>query len=240
MFFCGILAGGKGTRIKNSKVPKQFIEVCGTPVIIHTIREVLKIDEFEKIIIAMNSEWIDYAENLLVKWLKKEQLKRIKIIEGGCERAESFKNIVDFIYAEYDVADNDCIICHEAVRPFVTQDMIQECIQKTLLFKAAAVYVPAVDTVFTVENGVIVNQLNRSNLVLGQTPSGFNLSILKDLLEDLDKKNYGQLTSTTGLFLNNGYNVAVVSGDYDNIKITNNIDLVIAEKIFEKRRENDG
>lgn len=240
MVFCGILAGGKGTRIKNSKVPKQFIEVCGSPVIIHTIREVLKTDDFEKIIIAMNSEWIEYAEDLLKKWLEKEQLERIKVIVGGCERAESFKNIVDFIYSEYNVTKDDCIICHEAVRPFVTQNMITECIQKTVLYKAAAVYVPVVDTVFTVDNGAVVSQLNRSSLVGGQTPSGFNLVILKKLLDGLDRENYGQATSTTGLFLNNGYKVAVVSGDYDNIKITNDIDLVIAEKISEKRRKENG
>lgn len=240
MIYGALLAGGSGKRMKTLSVPKQFAEIDGVPIIIYSIKKMLEIERFSKIVVAMNIDWIDYATDLFNKYLTPCELERVVIIPGGKERLDSFSNVAKYIRANYPVNQDDIVICHEAVRPFVMKEMIEECIEYTLSDKIAATFLPVNDTIFTKnENGFVIASEDRSYQVQGQTPSGFNIDLLLDVLSGLTIEESKKNTGTTQLFLNRGYKIPIVTGNTENFKITTDIDLAIAEVMVKKEKNNE-
>jgi 4-diphosphocytidyl-2-methyl-D-erithritol synthase len=132
MIYGAILAGGIGKRIERHSLPKQFIQIGGVPIIVVTIRTFLNNDRINKLYIAVHNDWMVYCENLLKASFSKEQLSRVRIVAGGKERLDSFANIMNDIIDKTGLHDDDILICHDSVRPFVTQQMINDTIDATL------------------------------------------------------------------------------------------------------------
>ena len=121
MVFGAILAGGTGTRMGVDK-PKQFLMLGEKPIIIHTIEKFLLCDKIDHIYVGIHPDWIDYAQDLLDKYIKIE--KRIELVPGGIDRNSTIFNIVDAIEKTYGEDDEHIIVTHDSVRPFVTLRMI--------------------------------------------------------------------------------------------------------------------
>ena len=184
MIYAAILAGGIGKRIERTSIPKQFISIGGTPVIILTVREFLKNERFDKIYIAIHKEWWKYLEDLLESSFAEEELKKIELVEGGKERLDSFTNVMDAVIAFHGLHEEDVLICHDSVRPFVTQQMINDCIDATLKDNFALTVVPTADTIHVAhDDKFITGTLDRNGLYNGQNPSGFNIALLKKAVE---------------------------------------------------------
>ena len=233
MIYGAILAGGIGKRIERTSTPKQFINIGGVPIIVTTLRQFLANERLNTIYVAVHKDWLNCAERLFRDSFSKEQLSRIRMVPGGKERLDSFVNIMEDVIAHDGIKEDDILICHDSVRPFVRQQMIDDCIDATLSHGLALTVVPVTDTIHTAykEAEFIDGALERSNLYNGQTPSGFNLKLLHDALSQFDAEQKAKVTGTTQLMLALGYKIKMVKGHTSNFKITTDNDLDVAERI---------
>lgn len=239
MIFAAILAGGVGKRIERTSIPKQFIQIAGTPIIVLTVREFLKNERFDKIFISVHVDWKDYLINLLSSFFVKEEIDRIKIINGGKERIDSFINIMDAIIDVQGLNETDILICHDSVRPFIKQQMIDDCISATLEDGLALTVVPTTDTIHVTHDNIFIDDtLDRNGLYNGQNPSGFNISLLKKAMDSFSDEVKATVTGTTQLVLKLGHKIRIVKGHTSNFKITTDNDLDVAERFLRGRAKN--
>ena len=227
MIFAGIVAGGTGTRIGADK-PKQFLDIGGKPIIIHTLEKFLSVDAIDRIYLGVHPEWIKYTENLIERY--KFDPTRIGIVEGGENRNSTVFNIIDSIVTEFGSNEDDIILTHDSVRPFVTRRIILDNIESALKHSACGTYISAVDTIIRSTDGKTVTDVpSRQEMFQAQTPQTFNIATLCEVYDSLTDNEQATLTDTCSLFTIKGMPVHIVKGDVKNIKITNVNDLKIAD-----------
>jgi 2-C-methyl-D-erythritol 4-phosphate cytidylyltransferase len=226
MIYGAILAGGLGQRLTKAVVPKQFLEVGGESIIWTTIKKMLSVKKFDKLIVAVYPEWKDYMEKMLT--VKLDLQKDIVVINGGQTRLDSIENIIKTI-ENYEIGEKDIIILHDAVRPFVTKKLLENCIKAASVHKAVGVAAPVFDTMFWVENNVIKSMPDRNYLFHGQTPEGFDVLTLKNAIENLTKEEKKIITGTVQICMLKGIPIQMIEGDNENFKITTDSDFAIAK-----------
>ena len=211
-----------------SDVPKQFLEISGKPVLIHTISAFAGM--VDKICIACHKDYIDFTKEMVRKFFDFS----VEIIPGGKDRMESVEAIVNHFMA--DMNEDDILLTHDAVRPFVSEKMIKESIENARSGHFCTIAVNSTDTVCIADGGMIESVPERSGVFNIQTPQTFNLGDLAEMLgKCLDKDKY---TDLCGLALSFGKRVKIIEGSPENIKITVPADIKIAEAILEKSYEN--
>lgn len=231
MIYAGILAGGIGSRMGNVPLPKQFLELDGKPIIIHTIEKFLLTKEFDKIFIATPQKWVLHTRDILNKFNLDDS--RLEVIQGGSDRNETIMNIVDYIEKNKAITDNDVIITHDAVRPFLTRRIINENINAVLENKAVDTVIPAIDTIITSKNGEDIESIPlRNEIYQGQTPQSFNINSLKHNYYKLSTDNKKLLTDACKIMVTSNQKVKLVDGELYNIKITTPYDLKVANSII--------
>lgn len=235
MIFGAILAGGIGKRMDKHNIPKQFIDLCGKPVIIHTIERMLEVKDFEYLYIAIHPEYKDYLQNIL-KTFNLGNDSRIIVINGGKERIDSVQNVINAIY-EFNHNLDDIIVLHDAVRPFITKTILKDSIAATDKYGACVATIPAIDTIYFHNSKEIIDFPERTKLCNGQAPDSFRLGILKSSIEQLTQDERKIITGTAQICCSKGHSVKIISGDYQNIKITTENDLIFAEAILKKEHE---
>ncbi len=236
MVYAAILAGGVGKRMEKYSIPKQFISIGSTPIIIITLREFMKVDRFEKIYIAIHRDWKEYLEELLSASFSAEELNRISLVDGGKERLDSFIHVMDAVISQAGLNAEDILICHDSVRPFVTQQMINDCIDAALEDNFALTVIPTTDTIHVAKDEkYIEGTLDRNNLYNGQNPSGFRIALLKKAIDSFSEEMKASVTGTTQLILKLGYKIRIVKGHTSNFKITTDNDLDVADRIIRSR-----
>ena len=231
MIYGEILAGGSGTRMGNTEMPKQFLMLGDRPIIIHTIEQFLINQSFSKIIVCCPKEWISHAEDLLEKY--NIDTDRVDITAGGTTRNETIINGCKLIEEKYGLTDKDIIVTHDAVRPFVNQRILDDNIKLAKKFDAVDTVVPAIDTIVYSKDGKLITEIpDRKECYQGQTPQTFNVKKLMELFESLTKKEKEILTDGCKIFSLKGENVGLVDGEIYNIKLTTLYDLKIARAII--------
>lgn len=242
-----IPAAGLGTRMSaapgpKSKKPsasKQFAELGGTPILIHTLRKFAAIPQVSDICVALRANEMDGFRELLEKQGKDILQKRIQVVEGGEHRQHSVANAV----ASISAASGDIVLVHDAVRPFVTPEIIRDVIQAAETHGGAIAGMPAVDTVKQVERtsqgALITATIPRERVVMAQTPQGFRYEVLKKAFDDAATDGFVG-TDEASLLERSGHEVAVVMGSPRNIKITTPADLELAEFYLKSAPEETG
>jgi 2-C-methyl-D-erythritol 4-phosphate cytidylyltransferase len=148
-------------------------------------------------------------------------------------------NAINHIEENFEIDENDIILTHDSVRPFVTHRIIMENIEKTLEVGACDTVIPATDTIVVSENhGLISNIPNRNCMYQGQTPQTFKILNLKEAYEKLSDEEKSTLTDAAKIFVLNGEDVAIVKGEVFNIKITYPYDLKVANSIIKDAKLN--
>jgi 2-C-methyl-D-erythritol 4-phosphate cytidylyltransferase len=230
-----IPAAGLGTRMAAAPAPKdkkpatskQFAELAGTPILVHTLRKFAASPAVEEIYIALRATEMEGFRKRL-KTEKDLAKKNIRIVEGGEHRQQSVGHAIAAISAAAD----DIVLVHDAVRPFVTEEIIHEVIQAARKYGAAIAGVPAVDTVKqverTAEGALITATVPRERVVMAQTPQGFRYDVLKKAFDEAAADGFLG-TDEAALVERSGHEVAVVVGSPRNIKITTPADLELAE-----------
>jgi 2-C-methyl-D-erythritol 4-phosphate cytidylyltransferase len=239
--FVIIPAAGLGTRMtsapsgkaKKNAPAKQFTELEGVPILIHTLRKFAACAEVEEICVALRPDEINNFQARLEKDGRDILAKKVQLVAGGEHRQQSVANALAAIRAESE----DVILVHDAVRPFVTREIIQEVIAAAQKYGAAIAGMPAQDTVKqverTAEGAVITATLPRERVVMAQTPQGFRYGLLKKVFDEAAADGFTG-TDEASLVERSGQEVAVVMGSPRNIKITTPADLELAE-FFLKR-----
>ena len=217
-----IVAGGKGTRIK-SKVPKQFLELNGKPVLLHTLEAFYRYSEKINIILVLPEDDVELWRAICVKYNFK---KDIILQKGGESRFQSVKNGLAKIEGEGLVA------IHDGVRPLVSEDIIGAS------FRLAAVHQSAVAAVRLKESIRMTDQDNtkavdRSRFRLIQTPQTFQVQLIKKAYE---MKEDVSLTDDASVAERSGHIISLFEGSYENIKITTSEDLIVAEALMNARK----
>lgn len=227
MIFAGIVAGGSGTRMKSVGVPKQFIRILGKPMIIYTVQKFAEQRHINDIYIGIKPDWHEFMDQLLEEYQIDRQ--RVHVIDGGSDRNETVMNIVSAIKAKHRVKKGDIILTHDAVRPFVTEKIIEDNIIGALKYSACGTYVKCIDTIIRSNDAETVDStLDRSTLYRAQTPQSFDITLLDKYYNQLDDEQKSKLTDTCSIFTSVGEKIHIVDGDVINIKITTENDLIIA------------
>ena len=221
-----ILASGSGSRY-GADVPKQFVKIAGKTILEHTIEIFEKSKLINEIFIVITPEYRHFAEEIL---LKNSYLKVTKLLNGGEIRKES--SYIGISAIEDDEAN---VIIHDCARPFLTQKIIEDCVEALKTYSAVDVAIPSADTIVEVdENNIIQNIPLRDRLRRGQTPQCFRLSVIKKAHEL--SKNDKNFTDDCGLVVKyNLCDVFVVQGDVENIKVTYPSDIFMADRLFQIR-----
>ena len=218
-----ILASGSGTRY-NNETPKQFIKIAGKTVLEHTIELFEKNDLIDKIIVVIIPEYKEFAENII---RKNNYQKIYKIVDGGKTRKES-----SYIGISSVSEEEANVIIHDCARPFLSQRIINDCINALGTYSAVDVAIPSADTIIKVNENIIEAIPERKFLKRGQTPHCFKLSLIKKAHElSAGESNF---TDDCGLIIRYGLGeVYVVEGENDNMKITYPSDIYLADRIFQ-------
>ena len=210
-----IVAGGSGSRMQTD-VPKQFLELCGKPILMHTIMAFADACEGIRVIVVLPSLEIGYWRELCSQYgftLPHET------IEGGSTRFHSVKNGLSLLSGEGLVA------IHDGVRPLVSRQTIVGCFREAANYGCAVPVLPVTDSVREV-SGLTSRMLDRSVLRLIQTPQVFEITALKKAYE---QAYIPAFTDDASVFEKAGHAIHLTEGNVENIKITTPNDLIIAE-----------
>ena len=227
-----MLGGAKG-KPKKAPPSKQFTELGGTPILIHTLRKFAAMEAVSEIWIALRENEIEGFRARLQTQAKDLLKKKIELVVGGEHRQQSVEHALNAIAA----APDDIVLVHDAVRPFVTAEIIREVIEAAEKYGAAIAGLPAVDTVKQVERtsegALIKATIPRASVVMAQTPQGFRYSVIKKAFDEASADGF-MGTDEASLAERAGHDVAVVMGSPRNIKITAPGDMELAEFYLRK------
>ena len=223
-----ILASGTGSRVKSINIPKQYFEIDGKPIIIYTLENMLKDNLFDCIYIAVNKDYEEMLWEYLDNFIDDDALDKIEVIYGGKERIDTIHNVMKEI-CKNDINDEDVIVIHDAVRPFVTKKILNDSIDAARKYGAVVTTLPAVDTMLNSNNGNIVDSIpNRNLLYRGQAPDSFKVKTFVELENNLSDEQKKEITGTSQLCSMNDYPLHMIEGDEINFKITTDFDLKLA------------
>jgi len=216
-----IVAGGTGQRM-GSVVPKQFLEIEGKAILLHTIDQFTAAFSDIELVIVLPQGYIEEGQTLLAQ---NGYNKNVQFVAGGETRFQSVKNGLT------KVTSDAIVFVHDAVRCLLTPALIQRCYQQAAEKGSAIPAVSATDTVRLIQGtGHIL--LDRENVMLIQTPQTFQAALL---LEAFKQDYVPEFTDEANVVEANGKSVYLVDGEFENIKITRPLDLAIAEYILAKR-----
>ena len=214
-----ILSGGIGSRMR-AKIPKQYIEVNSKPIVRYSVEKFLKHSKIDCVIIALNEEWKAYVESQMPT-----SDKPIYYSQPGETREHTIYNALK-IAKEIGGIDNDIVIIHDAVRPLVSEQVIDDCLRGCIEYDASIACIGVKDTIYVCSTGECITEVpNRSKLHAGQTPEAFKLG---KYLKIHDEATYEEICNVTGgaqFAQQKGLSVFISKGEEINFKITTPEDL---------------
>lgn len=223
-----ITAGGSGKRI-NSRLPKQYLPVGGTPLLVHTIGVFQRSPLVHEILLVVPREDIRRVRSRFVEPYGFSKVAQV--LGGGRERQDSVKNGLDAVGEDCDI-----VLIHDGVRPFISGSLLRLMIREAAAHGAATAGVPVKETVKRVDpEGIVVETLDRRALWLAHTPQAFRRSVILEAHRTAFRDRfYG--TDDASLVERMGHPVRMVPATYENIKITTREDLLLAEFLIGARR----
>lgn len=226
-----IFAGGTGSRMGNTDKPKQFLEVDGKPIIVHTIEKFNNCDIIDAISISILEEYIPLMEEYKVQF----GLDKIEwIVSGGDTGQLSIFNGLDVIKTDDRVDEDAVVLIHDGVRPIIDENLILMNIAKARTDKSSITVVKAIETVFESHDHEKIDALlDRSILYNARAPQTFFLNDLHDVhKQEMDKGNFNNIDSCSMMFKYD-FPLNFVIGNSSNIKITNYEDYYIFKTLYE-------
>jgi 2-C-methyl-D-erythritol 4-phosphate cytidylyltransferase len=219
-----VVAAGKGERM-GAMLPKPFLSLLGTPLLIHTLRAITASSLVRKIILVIAKERESLGQELL--HVHGPFSVPIALVHGGNERQDSVRCGL----AALD-SDSELVVIHDAARPFLTPHILDASIHAAAEYGGAVVAIPARDTIKRVsESGLVTETVPRQQLWLAQTPQTFQVALIREAHARADAKGI-IMTDDAALLEWSGKPVKVVAGSQRNFKITTLEDLVLAEMIL--------
>jgi len=226
-------AAGMGTRM-GGETPKQFLELDGAPILLHTLRRLASCNSISEIILATRADEVQRMEELC----RHEKFRQsVHVVKGGSTRQESVAAALEHVDDGVEL-----VAVHDAVRPFVTREQVSRVIEEARKCGAAILGIPAMDTVKEVKRSslpqdvaLIIGTIPRERLVLAQTPQIFHTKLLKEAFARAAADGVNA-SDEAGLVERLGHDVHVVHGTERNIKITKPSDMELARFYLDLER----
>lgn len=220
-----VAAAGIGSRMKN-KIEKPFIPINNTPLVIHTLKAIIKTNYADEIILIISPNRKQEWEKLLADF---NITTDIKIQEGGERRQDSVANGFEKVNPKADI-----VLIHDGARPFIDKTLIANGIEYADIFGVSIPVIPVKSTIKKIDkDGMVKETINREELAAVQTPQCFKYDILKECIA----KNNTDVTDEASLAEIIGFNVKTYQGNNENIKITTSEDILFAEQILNLREK---
>lgn len=219
-----IVAGGLGSRMK-SDTPKQFLEIAGKPILMHTIEAFHKYSDNIKIILVLPQDRWDDWENLKDQY---NFLIHHSLVVGGSTRTDSVRNGLAL------VDNSETVAIHDGVRPLITPDVISHAFQTATKHSTAIVCVALKDSLRKLDTEERSEAVDRKEFRIVQTPQVFRAELIKKAYQKIMASNQ-KFTDDASVAEFCGYSIYLVEGEHSNIKITTPEDLIIAESILRSR-----
>ncbi len=230
MIYGIILAGGKGTRME-SDIPKQFLNINNKPILIWSVDAFLNSALFDKIYLTINKNWLEYTTKLLEEHYPPHDLKKIEIcVDKNQNRTLSLFQTINQIVNTNGMDYQDIVISHDAVRPFVSYRVLQDCISQVRKNQVAMAAVPCIETMYlSNSDGFLTKNQDRTSCYSGQSPHGCKLQLLYRIFHSCSIEKLMSVTAISQLFIDNNIDVKISYGEEMNFKITTPKDLEFAK-----------
>jgi len=222
-----IPAAGSGTRMGGG-TPKQFLSLEGVPIFIHTLRKFDAAHAIDEVVLAVREDETERARQALTV---ERFTKPVRLTSGGGTRQDTVARSLAAATAPPEI-----VVVHDAVRPFVTVEMIEQAVEAARRDGAAIFAIPSVDTLKQVEHDVILGTVPRERIALAQTPQAFQYPLLREAFDRALADEF-QGTDESSLVERLGAKVTVLRGSDRNIKITKPSDLPVARLFIALERE---
>lgn len=223
-----VFAGGVGTRMNSKAKPKQFLEIHGKPIIIHTLEHFENHPMIDSICVVSVSEWIGYVEKLLSKF----GIRKVKwLVQGGETALDSQLNGLRAIDEEDAI-----VLIHDGVRPLINEQVITDCINCVKKYGNAITVAPATETIIRQDNeSRITSTISRSECMLARAPQCFMLKDILSIHEKSIREGKHKYIDSTSLMLDYGKTLHTVEGNVENIKVTTPADFYICRALLDAR-----
>lgn len=231
-----IFAGGIGSRMKTKDgTPKQFLEIGGVPILVHTLKRFQDSEMIDVIVVVMKEGYLDRTRELIDEF----GISKVKSVVLGGETGQ--ESIYHGLLAAEKISDGDdqtIVLIHDGVRPFIDEELIRANVECVKRFGSAISCVKVTETFLLTNNEGVVDEIpSRKNSLIAKAPQSFYLrEILSAHEKTLADGIHDSIDSCT-LIYRFKRNLAVVMTDYDNIKITTPKDLSLAESIYKRRNQ---
>ncbi|MCD0052124.1 2-C-methyl-D-erythritol 4-phosphate cytidylyltransferase, partial [Streptococcus agalactiae] len=211
-----IFAGGVGRRMNTKGKPKQFLEVHGKPIIVHTIDIFQNTEAIDAVVVVCVSDWLDYMNNLVERF----NLTKVKAVVAGGETGQMsiFKGLEA---AEQLATDDAVVLIHDGVRPLINEEVINANIQSVKETGSAVTSVRAKETVVLVNDSSKISEVvDRTRSFIAKAPQSFYLSDILSIERDAISKGITDAIDSSTLMGMYNRELTIVEGPYENIKIT--------------------
>ena len=231
MNYALIFAGGSGNRMNSRSRPKQFLQLYGKEIIIHTLENFQNHKDIDAIVVVCKEDWIDYLNDLL----KKYSITKVKcVVPGGNSGQESIFKGLDCLHKNA-IDDKSIVLIHDGVRPLVHDELISNCILSVKEHGSAITVVPAIETICSTENGEIKDITDRSKCFLAKAPQCFYLNDIYENHLKSQSENRCDFIDSASLMKYYGTRLFTVIGNFDNIKITTPADFYTFRALYDVR-----
>jgi 2-C-methyl-D-erythritol 4-phosphate cytidylyltransferase len=226
-----IFAGGSGIRMSAASKPKQFLQLYGKEIIIHTLENFEKHPQIDGIVVVCIESWIPFLSNLLEKYT----ITKVKwIASGGADGQESIFRGLSAL--KNNIPDDAAVLIHDGVRPLITQKLITDCIAGVMQHGSAITVTPEIETVVSLdEQKRITTITERSRCFHAKAPQAFRFADIWQAHTKAKAEGITDMIDSASLMRYYGYEIYTVQGDYDNIKITTPSDFYTFRALYEAR-----
>lgn len=221
-----LLAGGQGLRL-NQDTPKQFIRVAGKSLLEHSYMALHSYDPLARMVVVVPADAAALAKKLLANQPTAE------FVIGGDSRQASTWAALKHLSAD----PPHSVVIHDAARPFLSAQIVHDVVQALEQHEAVDVAIPTADTIIVERDGFIQSIPKRNHIYRGQTPQGFHFKPLIRSYHEVGESRLAEFTDDCGIYMdcNPMGRVRIVKGSSENIKITEDLDLALADEIFRTR-----
>ncbi|HEO0360854.1 TPA: 2-C-methyl-D-erythritol 4-phosphate cytidylyltransferase [Streptococcus agalactiae] len=226
-----IFAGGVGRRMNTKGKPKQFLEVHGKPIIVHTIDIFQNTEAIDAVVVVCVSDWLDYMNNLVERF----NLTKVKAVVAGGETGQMsiFKGLEA---AEQLATDDTVVLIHDGVRPLINEEVINANIQSVKETGSAVTSVRAKETVVLVNDSSKISEVvDRTRSFIAKAPQSFYLSDILSIERDAISKGITDAIDSSTLMGMYNRELTIVEGPYENIKITTPDDFYMFKALYDAR-----
>lgn len=226
-----IFAGGTGIRMRTRSKPKQFLELHGKPIIIHTLEVFDHHSEIDGIVVVCVADWIPHLRHLLKKFGIR---KVVDVVAGGETGQKSIFNGLEV--AERHFSGDSIVLIHDGVRPLIDGKVVTDNIEAVKQFGTAITTAATVETFVIADDDMKVRQVpDRKASRLAKAPQSFVLADILNVHRQAQAEGMVDAIDSCTLMTHYGREVTLVEGPADNIKITTPTDYFVFRAIFEAR-----